>query len=162
MEIAQQLSEVEIKTPHENGRRMCSVLILLCLLWKVPHFIKYFAKCDDLSGMFSMLYMKPQQSTSKQWTLGELTVLKNFIPNRYYAELSDCLVDCINFVITKRHILDPQWLFVLPLVHIFKGMIEPVEKFDEVKTISDSSWDDKYVKLPPNSRTSAVFSNKSR
>ena len=142
---------------------MCSVLAVLSLLRRVTG-VKFnsFLKCEDISKMLMMLHMKPQQTTSKQWTLNELKVLKNFIPDYYYAELSNCLVDFINFVIEERHLRNPQWLFVLPLLHILKKKFNPVEKFDEADADYASGWDDKCVKLPKRNSISEFFKNQSR
>ena len=133
---------------------MCSVLIILMLLSKViqdQHFKLEMFHLEELCSMFGMLCLAPHQLDT-QWKSEDLDILLNFVPEVAYDEIATCLEEFINSVIEERQLRGPQWLYVLPLIHIFRKKIKPFEK----PATTDIQWDDNKIKLSLAKCTSSV------
>lgn len=119
MEIIYQLISLE---EYSNGKRICSGLLLLCLLHNLA---KHFREIDasDISTIFSMLLLKPTIEQSKP-KCEDLRMLNTLISIHYQEYVANILVDLVNFILPVREVcVDCQWLHVIPLIHIFKRKI---------------------------------------
>ena len=104
--------------------------------------------------MFGMLRFVPHQLDT-QWKSEDLEVLLNFVPEGAYDQIATCLEEFTNFVIKERQLREPQWLYVLPLIHIFRKKIKP---FDKPAT-TNIQWEDNNIKLSLAKCTSSVRGN---
>ena len=164
-DILEHLECIDIKSRHEYGERMCSVLVILRLLQKViPQdtpihtFLDYYKLHTNwIVRCFSMMLMEPEEIKPNQWVIKELDVLMKFVHSKSYSEVSNCLVTMVNYVIKDKHLLQCQWLYVLPLIHIFRLRIKPFEN----RNLSNIQWDDEDVKLPTMMRTSVLVDENS-
>lgn len=101
-----------------NGKRMCSILIILELLNKLGH-----KDNNDINLLFSMLCFKPPDS-SQTWE--DLSFLLSFIPNECHMNLAKVLVNFVNAILPVCSDLNRiEWLYVIPLVHIFQKKTVP-------------------------------------
>lgn len=124
---------------------MCSVLIILDTLFKMSRF--YHRSDIDrswISLLFSMLRLRPELKQSQAPKFLDLTFLSAFIPDPYHREVAKALV-----YFTEQVLLDggakPEWINVLPLIHIFEKRIHP---FDSPALTSEKiNWTDKSVNL---------------
>ncbi len=159
MDISRTLNGISSES-LDNGRRMCSVLAILYIFNGIK--CNKAAFHDDIMNIFPMLSMKPKQVAPKKWTLEELIILKQFIPDELYSEMVACLVSLVNKAIKRKHLLQPQWLLVVPLIHILKEKIKTCDSLDENQLVEVSRWDDEDIELPPSHSMSAAFANKPR
>lgn len=152
-----QLSQVSEESGKDNGRRICSVLVILSLLWKLK-----FEYHEIIIEMFLMLYLKPQEVQVNKWTINELRILKTFVPNEYYSELAECLIGFLNLTIERNKLYPAQWLFVLPLIHYFQNRLQVSDTFDGLQFREISQWRDNDIMLPASQFTSRYSGSKSR
>ena len=107
------------------------------------HFKPEMFLLEELCSMFGLLCLAPYQLDTQQWKSEDLDVLLNFVPEAAYDENATCLEEFTNFVIKERQLRGPQWLYVLPLIHIFRKKINPFEK----PATTDIQWEDNKIKL---------------
>ncbi len=155
-----QLSQVNITSPEDNGRRMCSVLVLLYLLWKsLDENIEY---DNCIIDMFMMLFMEPQKVEGSKWTITELKILKSFVPKEFYSKLAECLIKFLQVTIDKKKMNPALWLLVLPVIHIFQEKVQVTDTIEEFQFIELSKWYDDDIILPPSQFISVYLPDNSR
>ena len=112
---------------------MGAVLLIINLLHKISAQLMTADRlnCNQLVSLFSMLCLNPNLSHSKS---EDLQFLLSFIPTECYKPISDALI-----YFTNNYLLDLkiEWLYVIPLIHIFKKRVHPFE---------NPVYDKKYIK----------------
>lgn len=131
-----------MKTPNTNGRRMCSVLIILYLLYKLylsNHLQRSDINIKEILGLFSMLYLRPDIS---KCSCTDLKFLQSYIPDDFTRDVGRALIYFINIVLpSSQSRLD--WVCVIPLIHFFMGKALP---FDAPETDSKKlKWFDQHI-----------------
>ncbi len=139
---------------------MCSVLVLLYLLWKLLYKNKKYDDC--IIDMFMMLFMKPQKVEGKKWTITELKILKSFVPKEFYSNLAECLIKLLQVTIDKKKMYPALWLLVLPVLHIFQEKVQVTDTIEGFQFIELSQWYDDDIILPPSQFTSLHVPDNSR
>ena len=133
---------------------MCSILVILCLFRRmIPDHAKLNSfDLEFLCILFEMLRLVPHEVNS-QWKCEELDVIFTFIGDTAYGEVATCLGDFTNLVIERCKLSKPEWLHIIPLIHIFQKKVKP---FERAATKSDSiQWQDNCIKLHLAKRTSS-------
>ncbi len=143
-----------------NGRRMCSILAILYLFYKLR--CSHSRYLENINNMLFMLGMIPQEVSSRKWMLMEVQILRSFVPNEFCSNLAHCLVFFVNLVVKTKHLRQPQWLSSIPLIHILKEKINISDIHDEHESIDISQWTEDDIKLPSNSDISKIFSHQPR
>ncbi len=159
LNITQKFLTRDIKTGVENGRRMCTVLTVLCLLSKLPCKHKY---KDNIINLFGCLHFEPQIVTPNKWVVPEMKVLKIFIPQDFYSNLADCLVDYVNLVTDINHIFKAQWLSVVVLIHLLKNTDSFSESCEGPQVFNITQWSDTHFRLPSNQSITTTFNKQPR
>lgn len=143
LDIAGHLKSIEVNSPSVNGRRMCSVLIILNLLDKIVAGLhRDDLNSNDISVLFSMLCLKPNLARSN---CDDLDFLKMCIPYSHHKVVADFLVKFTNTILPMSNLRRPDdWLYVIPLIHIF----ENVPTFGSVPlTSNEIKWKDSRINL---------------
>lgn len=127
MDIALHLVSTAVDSSTTNGKRMCSILILLDLLHKLSECGKKdIVLPDDITMLFQMLCFKPD-SHNPPLKLEDLNYLLSFIPDKYYMDVANVLVKFTNDILPSNNLKSIEWLYVVPLIHILKKKIQPFE-----------------------------------
>lgn len=144
IEIANDLRGMEINSSYVNGRRMCSVLIILYLLHKLSDHLleKGRSTTDEILMLFSMLRLQPDVSKSE---CPDLHFLLRYIPNDIIKEVAKVLVHFFNQV--SPHVRErAEWFYVIPLIHVFMHKVEPFDDPPEID-LKRMVWDHKIINL---------------
>lgn len=144
MEIAHHLRGLEVKSPSANGRRMCSVLIILYLLHELSHhLLKKDTSPEEISMLFSMLCLQPDVSKFKCL---DLQFLIAYIPKDFIKEVTNVLVHFINVLLPVSHNFErAEWFYVIPLIHMFMQEVAPFDP--PVMDLKRIMWNDERIKL---------------
>lgn len=147
-----------------NGERMASVITIMCILHNMGIdervSLDHLVKPDSVSAMLSMLLLRPdiKPGSSK---CEDLEVLLSFIPQRARHSVSGVLVRFADYFIRMGNIHKPEWLYLLPLLHLLKsGPIfgKTTMKLREIKWEGDDSFGlQKKKGMLQQQRTSKVF-----
>ena len=125
--IANYLKTIEVKTPSLNGRRMCSVLVILNLLWKLlGHLHASDSDASEISWLFSMLYLKPHIHQPCPKCL-DLEFLLDCVPQSHHKALANILTHFVKFVLQRDDLKKPEWVYVIPLIHFFSKKVKPFD-----------------------------------
>lgn len=145
-QVASHLKSINTTSHRESGRKMYSVLVILCLLKRmIPEHCRLEAlPLEELCSVFDMLCLAPHRVGS-QWKSENLDVLLSSIPETAYGELATCLETFTNLVIERCRLRRLQWLYVLPLIHIFQKKIKPFE--NPATKFGDIQWVDHKIYL---------------
>jgi hypothetical protein len=149
LDIAKHLKSVDINTATDNGRRMCGVLVVTVLLSKVLHI-----NADEISLLFSMLHLW-QEPGCTEAKCADLNILMDFVSEQHYEEVSENLVKCANTIIPSASGVS-EWIYVVPLIHIFQKKIEPFQS--PALTSKDMKWFDPCIRLYQLKNTSIKIS----
>lgn len=145
LDIAKHLTSIEA-TSSDNGRKMCSVLIILNVLFKTYRcFHRRDINAYDVSRLFSMLHLMPESYQSYRATKHslDLNFLMRYIPEDNYGEVAAALIFFVNLIVPVA--VRPEWVYVIPLIHIFDKTTQP---FGNPQLTSGSiSWTDKKIRL---------------
>ncbi len=129
--IVIQLVGRKIETPLENGRRMLSVVtIMCCILRMVSGNIKLNLLLDpySMSLFLSMLRLWPDQDHKRciDWEY-----LDKNIPAEFRKESYDSVR---RFITDLSSCADPlsrqEWIVAIPVMHFLKGASKPFQEFE--------------------------------
>ncbi len=131
MNIIHELNSMEIQSVAENGERICHVLIILDLLYKIlyPNDLKI-----NLIEILLMLTLRPDWSKSKY--PDDLTSVLNFILPNYRKHIVFVLAWFINQIVITKNL---DWVYVMPLMHALDGKLDKCTDSDEIQ------WTDDYI-----------------
>lgn len=139
LNVGNHLISMDVNFPANNGKRMCSVLVLTHLLHNLSQHDRDINP-GDVSMLLSMLCLKPTTEQNKP-KCEELQLLQSFIPVCYHEKIGDILSRFINHVLHYHETcMQCRWLYVIPLVHIFKRKTLPFASMHgrELKWMDDS------------------------
>lgn len=141
-DVATCLVSKKFKSIVDNGKRMCSVLVILELLMKIDGNLEPKEQIERNVGdhyyLFSMLYLISEQEDRR-----DLNTFLSFIPNKNKEHVVELLVKYIKLVLHRCSLENNEWLCMVPLIHILKNRIEP---FDEI-TPATLKWRDPDIDL---------------
>ena len=140
IKIATELKSLDVKIP---SARMCSVLIIICLMHKLctANHLQGVITSIDISGLFSMLCLQPDITKS---SCTDLQFLQSFIPDDIIKDAAKALVFFTNYILPYS-LSRLDWIHVIPLVHFFLGEVKP---FDSPKLSSkEIKWTDQHISL---------------
>jgi hypothetical protein len=143
--IAICVSSIEMGNSTDNGKKPCSALIILDILFKSSRLYRYSdVPLNCIKLIFSMLQMKPELHPAQRPKFSDLEFLMAYIPEHYHSHIAEVLVYFTNQVLP----IDSgklEWVYVLPLIHIFG---KRVTAFDSPKLKSASiKWMDEKINL---------------
>ncbi len=132
LSIVKQLDGKKIETPLENGRRMLSVVTIMCCISRmVSRYIKFCYLLEEHSSMslfLSMLRLWPDQERKRciDWEY-----LDKNIPAEFRKESYDSVQTFINALSNHADPLSkPEWLYAIPVMHFLKGVSKPFQGFE--------------------------------
>ena len=112
----------------DNGKRMVSVISIICLLLKLKsnNQIKWEAiTLKDISVMLSMLVLKPDFSIPKSPKCEELGLLSAISPKARLPDVISAIIQLTNYFICHWGQFKLEWIYVLPLIHTLKNEAKP-------------------------------------
>ncbi len=131
LSIINKLVGRKMETPLENGRRMLSVITIMCCIWKmVSRVIKfsYLLNHHSVSLFLSMLRLWPEQEHNRciDWEY-----LDENIPVEFKKELYDSVRTFINELSSHTDpVSKSEWLYAIPVMHFLKGVSTPFQEFE--------------------------------
>ncbi len=131
LSIVKQLYGKKIEAPLENGRRMLSVVTIMCCISRmVSRYIKFSYLLDhySMSLFLSMLRLCPDQERKRciDWEY-----LDENIPAEFKKESYDSVQIFINELSSRADPLSkPEWLYAIPVMHFLKGVSKPFQEFE--------------------------------
>ena len=133
---------VEIHSASDNGKRMCTVLIILVLLYKIEANIHP----DDVIMVLSLLRLRPPETRDVQVPkFLDLLLVMRSIPEDFHAEMSAILSRFKNYVLYIAT-EELEWVYIIPLIHILSKQVKPLEEL--ALTISEKiQWRDDSLPL---------------
>ena len=137
--IGKCLKSTNISSVTDNGRLMCSVLLILHVLFKVKHYV-HSVNPHEVAFLFTMLCLRPDISSHLNHKCLDLTFLTSNIPQEYHVKIVDELIFFTNQMLPVAS-LNLEWICVIPLIHIFSKRIEPFDL--PVFTSNEIQWRDK-------------------
>ena len=142
--IVGDLNASVIKTSSDNGKRVCSVLIVLDLLRKIYDKLLPSEKpnADEVIYIFSMLRLRPDISSEK---FPDLNFVTNYIPQHYHERMAAVLNHFLVICLPTNNVKNADWISVIPLIHIFKKRIHPFDP-PVIKT-EKIQWTDRDINL---------------
>lgn len=136
-DVARCLETKEFKSPSDNGKRVCSVLVILELLMKIDKKLERNQGIDrnisDHYYLFSMLYL-----ISKQPQDASLNFFQSFIPDKENESVAKLLLKYMELVLPSCNLERIEWLYMVPLIHILKKRIKPFDKI----IVASLKWKD--------------------
>ena len=105
---------------------MCSVLVIVCILFKISDSVK---DSDIIAQLFSMLHLMPE-NVPNQIPL-DLKFIMSFIPDQYYPDVATALIHFAKKLMLKNKL--ECVVYVIPLIHFLKKKVLPCAK-PEVKS----------------------------
>ena len=143
LDIVKHLKSIEVHSPTDNGRRMCSVLVVLAVLSKASRLLFYNNEIsrDEIIPPFSMLRLcqEPHHSLA-----ADLNILMDFVPEQHYVEVARVLAVFTNKILPSPSAIS-QWVYVIPLIHIFRKKTKPFQ--DPALVSKDIMWSDADIQL---------------
>ncbi len=130
LSIGNQLVERKIETPLENGRKMLSVITIMCCISRmVSEIIKFNYLLDHhtMSLFLIMLRLWPDQERKRciDWEY-----LDKNIPDEFKKESYDSVRMFINELSHAQPLSKPEWLYAIPVMHFLKGVSKPFQEFE--------------------------------
>lgn len=146
LDIADCLKLVDVHNSGDNGRKMCSVLVIINLLFEISDSFKSDINPSQISFLFSMLRLRPHLEQSQIMKFLDLDFLGRFIPDQHHIEVAKTLIHFTKKVLPSGS-AGPEWIFVLPLIHFFQKKIH-LYPFDSPALTSEKiNWSDKNFNL---------------
>lgn len=145
LNIADHVKLVEVHNSTDNGRKMCCVLLILNVLFKISDcYHSEDIKSSQISLLFSMLRLRPHLDQSQAMKFLDLDFLSSFIPDQHHIEVAKALVYFTKQVLPSGN-TSPEWIFVLPLIHFFQKKIH-IHPFDSPALTSEKiNWTDESI-----------------
>ena len=142
--IVKDLCQLAIKGALENGKRMSSVLVLLCCL---HHMIPNCIKMDQLyrPTKSALLYMLRLMPDPMQRRCLDWEYLLTMIPPKFKKTVYEAV---LRFTMDLGHtecLSQPHWLYSVPLVHLLRGTIQPFQEL--CLDPSKIPWEDTVISL---------------
>ncbi len=130
LSIVKQFGEKNIGTPLENGKRMLSVISIMCCISRmVTRNIRFDFLLDhsSMSLFLSMLRPWPDQEHKRciDWEY-----LDKNIPAEFKKESYDSVQMFINELSHAQPLSKPEWLYAIPVMHFLKGVSKPFQEFE--------------------------------
>ncbi len=126
--IVEKLASQEIVTPRDNGKRMLSVITIMCCISRmVTKYIKFNALLNHSSIISPFLYMlclRPEQEHCIDWEY-----LDKNIPPKFKEESYASVQMFINDFSHAELLSKPEWLYAIPVMHFLKGVSKPFQEF---------------------------------
>ena len=128
--IGNQLVERKIETPLENGRKMLSVITIMCCISRmVSEIIKFNYLLDHhtMSLFLIMLRLWPDQVRKRciDWEY-----LDKNIPDEFKKESYDSVRMFINELSHAQPLSKPEWLYAIPVMHFLNGVSKPFQRIE--------------------------------
>lgn len=139
--IANYLISIKIESTIDNGKRICSVLVILSNLYRIFIFLNS-KDFTNIPRMFSMMLLKPNIDRA---SCEDLTFVLTMIPEQECAGIAEVLVTFANHIISKNGLTTTEWLYVIPIIHVLNNKIEPFQK--PSLNLSDIKWTNDYIDL---------------
>ena len=157
IDIAKHLKRIDVNSSTDSGRRMCVVLLIIVLLFKIQKF-QDLINFDYITLLFSMLHiMRPPERPGVQQVPNflDLAVIMARVPEDKLIQVSNALL------FFNRQILPISsdrldWVYIIPLIHIFSKKV----KISEKRTLlyNEIEWKDENLQLfRINSHTRSCF-----
>ncbi len=130
LSIVKQLVGKKIETPLENGKRMLSVITIMCCIWRMVSGnikFKYLLKHYSMSLFLNMLRLSPDEEHKRciDWEY-----LDKNIPAEFRKESYDSVQMFINELSHVDLLSKPEWLYAIPVMHFLKGVSKPFQEFE--------------------------------
>ena len=137
MNTTYHLNSLLVKSSTENGKKMCLILIILDLLFKISrHLQTEEVEPSEINTLFSMLMLRPDLSKAKKFP--DLNYVTNFIPQSYRKHIAEVLAHFIDIVLPSNHLEHTEWVYVMPLMHSLDGKLDMATSSDAVKWPTNS------------------------
>lgn len=130
LEIIDELHCLTVANPFENGRRMSSVLTIICFLDTItPKYLKRDEiPLDNISQLLFMLRLMPDFHPRKKCI--DFDYVLSSIPEKYRVKVHESVTGFAVHFIHKRLLNAPEWLYCLPLVHFLSGKSSPFQELN--------------------------------
>ena len=138
------LYQLEIKGALENGKRMSSVLVILCCLHNM------IPKCIKRNQLYlltksTLLYMLRLMPDLVQKRCLDWEYLKTMIPPRFKKTVYEAVLGFTMDLGHTENLSQPHWLYSVPLIHLLGGTIQPFQEL--CLDPSKVPWEDKVIGL---------------
>ena len=134
--------------PVDNGKRMVSVISIICLLLELIREgqIKWKAiNLKDASMMLSMLVLKPDFSISDSPKCEELRLLSAISPRAWLPHVVSAIIEFTNYFKSRWGQTNYEWIYILPLIHILNNETKPFGK--PLLKSKEIKWDDTNITM---------------
>lgn len=131
LSIVSELHSYDIDNASFNGRRIASVLTIMCSLYAlIPRYtllesISY----KSISQMLSMLRLMPDMH-HKRCLDYEYLIQSDLIPEYYWVVVKETLYGFVSHLSHKKFFQAPEWLYSIPLGHFLAGISYPFKEFN--------------------------------
>lgn len=118
------LASKEDPSPISNGRRLISVIvIILC-------FEEIFANLENIpfETIIQLVFMLRLRPDVKHRTCDDWQFLKLHIHDTHKKVIREAILHFVQQLSIKKHLLQNEWLFAVPLVHFLHEMSQPFQE----------------------------------
>ncbi len=133
LSTVKKLDEIKLETPLENGRRMLSVITIMCCIWKMVSSardikLSSLLEHSSMSMFLRMLRLRPDQEQKRciDW---------EYLDKNIPAEFKKGSYDSIRMFINELSSCDdplskPEWLYAIPVMDFLNGVSKPFQEFE--------------------------------
>lgn len=144
LSIVQELYSMKIEEPVRNGKRISSVITILCCLHSmIPKSIKMdYIHPDRLDEVFCMfwLYADVQSKRCSDWE-----IVNELIPGSFRKTAHESVLGFVIHSGHTKHFHRPEWLYAIPIVHFLGGAAKPFQAIEF--NPHEIPWGDKLIGL---------------
>lgn len=144
MSIAETLSRRHIKVEVDNGKRMSSVIAIMCCLHDMTpkFFIMEHFSFDEMCLLLSMLHLRP--NVDRKLCL-DWEYVTQMIPKDFREVARDSVQAFTMHLSHTAHLQRPEWLYSVPLLHLLHGSAKPFQEIERDPT--NITWGDNLLGL---------------
>lgn len=119
MDITKFLKSKDTSSSIDNGKRMCSVIILLHLLYRIIAQVPQNAS-RNINSLLSMMRLRPEGKKVPS----DFDYIFSFIPDEHIKRMSLIFRYFVNYALPSKEL---EWIHVVPLVHFFERSVKPYD-----------------------------------
>ncbi len=125
LSIVEKLYGQVIETPHDNGKRMLSVITIMCCISRI-YSKDIIINRSFISMLLYMLCLWPEQDYKR---CSDWEYLDKNVPPKFKKESYASVQMFITALSQSELLFKPEWLYAIPVMHFFKGSSEPFQEF---------------------------------
>ena len=142
LSLVDELQVKSVNNAEENGRRMASVLAIVCCIYSlVPNPISWAnIELNAVAAVLSMLHLQPNLKDRQH---SDLDIVLNLLPEKSRKATSEALCGLCTHLSSRKDLQEPVWVRVIPLIHFLQKKSKPFDSLNPDKIV----WENLHLGL---------------